>query len=179
VTWQKSACVYCPFNAMKEEAIVRLHNEPEQVAQALLLEYTSLCLNYRSTLYRDRSLMSIVRADKNEPAIAAFEVLKANTQMATYRVRRIMTSKGKGHRCTEQVSADLDSVITDRGLTTHFFHADDYNIKTGYAIERDGEYPQREEFFVRAPVTVASRARYGIPWFESKWQEMKQENLFA
>lgn len=79
VTWNKSACVYCAFNALKGDAITRLRNEPEQVARALMLEYTSLCFNHRSTLYRDRSLMSIFRADGNTAAIKAFRFAGPDT----------------------------------------------------------------------------------------------------
>jgi len=55
-TFLRSACVYCPFNRLGEDGVARLKRHPEQVAEALLLEYQSLCLNPRGTLYRNRTL---------------------------------------------------------------------------------------------------------------------------
>jgi hypothetical protein len=57
VTWRKSACVYCPFNALKNDAIDRHLEHPEQVADALVIEHMSMALNPRGTLYKGRSLI--------------------------------------------------------------------------------------------------------------------------
>jgi len=180
VRWKKSACSFCAFCSLNEEAVERFEEFPQDAARALLLEYTSLCLNHRSTLYKNRSLMSVLRKAANTTALESFQQLVSKTPMATYRVRRIMTSKGHGHRCTEQVDTDnLDALIAERGLTPITFHPDDYRIETGYAIQRDPEnFPAREEFYVRAPATVASRARYGISWFDEKWKALDQAALF-
>jgi hypothetical protein len=179
---RKSACVQCPFVSLTSEAVARLRSEPHQVARALLIEYTSLCFNHRSSLYKNRSLMSVLRKDNNNTPINAFHKLLSQTPLATYRVRRIMTSKGHGHRCTEQVSDaadDLSALIRTKNLSPLTFHKDDYNIETAYAVERQPDcFPTREEFYVRAPATVASRARYGIPWFEDKWNALDQATLF-
>ena len=52
-------------------------------------------------------------------------------------------------------------------------------LETAFAIERQlDHFPTREEFYVRAPATVATRARYGIPWFEAKWAAAAQHQLF-
>lgn len=100
--------------------------------------------------------------------------------MAVYRVRRIMTSEGHGHRCTEQLnSKSLDELIAEKGIVANITHEGDYDIRTAFVIEREiGKFPTREDFYVRAPATVASRARYGIPWFEAKWTEATQAGLF-
>jgi hypothetical protein len=177
---RRSSCVACPFVNLSTEAINRLRNEPHQVARALLIEYTSLCLNHRSSLYKNRTLMSVLRADNNTAAIDAFHNLLAQTPMATYHVRRIMTSKGHGHRCTQRIdNGDLDQLICTKNLTPVLSHPNDYKIKTGFAIERESKvFPAREEFYVSAPTTIASRARYGIPWFDTKWAEASQSALF-
>lgn len=177
---RRSACVQCPFVNLTADAIDRLRNEPHQVARALLIEYTSLCLNHRSSLYKNRSLMSVLRAHNNTAAINAFQDLLTRTPMATYRVRRIMTSKGHGHRCTQRIDeATLDELLYTKGLTAVVSHPADYAIRVGFAIERELDtFPAREEFYVAAPTTIASRARYGIPWFETKWTEAAQTSLF-
>ena len=179
VASRRSACVQCPFVNLTSDAIGRFQQEPNQVARALLIEYTSLCLNYRSSLFKNRSLMSVLRAHNNTVAINAFHDLINRTPMATYRVRRIMTSKGHGHRCTQRIDQTLDHLISTKGLTPIVLHPDDYNIEAAFLIERELDaFPTREEFYVTAPTTIASRARYGIPWFETKWAEAAQTTLF-
>jgi hypothetical protein len=177
---RRSACVQCPFVNLTHDAIHRLHDQPNQVARALLIEYTSLCLNHRSSLYKNRSLMSVLRAHNNTSGINAFHDLLSRTPMATYRVRRIMTSKGHGHRCTQRIDEiTLDELLSTKTLKPIVTHPDDYSIRVGFAIERELDtFPTREEFYVTAPTTVASRARYGIPWFETKWAEAAQTTLF-
>lgn len=179
IRWPRSFCTFCPFASLKGTAIERLTDEPQQLAHALMVEYTSLCFNHRSTLYKTRSLISLIR-DQNPQAIDAFHQLRQRTPMATYRVRRIMTSKGHGHRCTEQLTdTDLNQLITQYRLNPVMQHPGDYDIETAFAIEREFDhFPTREEFYVRAPDTVASRARHGIPWFEAKWREAAQAGLF-
>ena len=179
VASRRSACVQCPFVNLTLDAIHRFHDQPNQVARALLIEYTSLCLNHRSSLYKNPSLMSVLRANTNADAINAFYDFLNHTPIATYRVRRIMTSKGHGHRCTQSVAEPLYELISTKSLTPVVLHPDDYGIKVGYAIGREPDtFPTREEFYVTAPITVASRARYGIPWFETKWTEAAQTSFF-
>lgn len=180
VVSRRSACVQCPFVNLTSDAIRRLEDQPHQVARALLIEYTSLCLNHRSSLYKNRTLMSVLRAHKNYTALDAFSDLLTHTPMATYRVRRIMTSKGHGHRCTQRIDeSTLDELVSTKSLTPVVSHPDDYAIRIGLALEREVDtFPTREEFYVTAPSTVASRARYGIPWFETMWAEAAQTTLF-
>ena len=111
-------------------------------------------------------------------AIDSFHQLRSRTPAATYRVRRIMTSKGHGHRCTQLIDQPLSDIIREQNLTPRTFHSDDYTIDTGYARERNDKFPTREEFFVTAPVTVAARARHGIPWFENRWNALDQIPMF-
>jgi hypothetical protein len=180
VASRRSACVQCPFVNLTSEAVGRLNNEPNQVARALLIEYTSLCLNHRSSLYKNCSLMSVLRAHDNTAAISAFHDLLNRTPMATYRVRRIMTSRGRGHRCTQRIDeTTLDELLATKALKAVVSHPDDYAIRVGFAIQRElNTFPTREEFYVTAPTNVASRARYGIPWFETKWTKAGQATLF-
>lgn len=90
-----------------------------------------------------------------------------------------MTGRGRGHRCTQRIDeTTLDELLATRALKPVVSHPD-YAIRVGFAIERElNKFPSREEFYVTAPITVASRARYGIPWFETKWAEAAQTTLF-
>jgi len=42
ITWKKSACVYCPFNALRDDAIERQREHPRQVGDAMRIEHLSL-----------------------------------------------------------------------------------------------------------------------------------------
>lgn len=179
VEFAKSCCWFCPFASFKDNTLLRFEQYPEDAAQALMLEYTSLCLNHRATLYKSRSLMSILRKAGHTRALNAFDKLKTETPLATYRVRRIMASKGHGHRCTEIMSDSLSHLIATKRLKPATFHTDDYQIETAYARQRqENTFPTGEEFYVAAPSCVAARARYGIPWFDQRWQMLNQTQLF-
>ena len=95
VVWKKSACVFCAFNALGDSASARHQEHREQVGDALMLEYVSLALNPRATLYRDRSLIQITIQSGNRPALEAYERKLANQPWAVYRVRQIYSKKGK------------------------------------------------------------------------------------
>jgi hypothetical protein len=55
-----------------EDGIARLKRHPEQVAEALLLEYQSLCLNPRGAFYRNRTLLSIIVANQHTETLRYF-----------------------------------------------------------------------------------------------------------
>ena len=164
-TWPKSACVYCPFNALKADGIARLRQFPNQVAEALSLEYQSLSLNPRGTLYRDRTLSTIITEDGNIDALAQFERTLATSLWALYRVRRIYKGPGHADRAVEKLETGARDAMQARfaenssGLTVRVEHG----ISYGYVREREPDrYPTVEEFYVIAPAVIESKARYGF-----------------
>ncbi len=89
VVWKKSTCVQCPFNALKDEALARHREHPEQVAEAMLLEHLSLSMNPRGTLYRNQSLIQITDASGNHLATDAYRQRLSRARWDVYRVRRV------------------------------------------------------------------------------------------
>ena len=173
-SWQKSACVGCPFCARTEDALERMRNFPDRVADALLLEHQSLCLNPRGTLYRDQTLFSVVMQDGNSTALRLFAEKLAASEYALYRIRRIYKKKGKADRAVEKLCVGtrgniltcLQSLICSRRLSAR----EEHNIIYAYAREREPqEYPTCEEFYVAAPAVVESKTRHGFTWFEARW----------
>ena len=69
ITWKKSACVYCPFNALRDDAIERQREHPHQVGDAMRMEHLSLALNPRGTIYKGRSLIQITIEAGNDVAV--------------------------------------------------------------------------------------------------------------
>jgi hypothetical protein len=189
ITWRKSACVFCPFAHNRQNAaeLVERHREhPDQVADAMLLEHVSLAMNPRGTLYKSKSLIQITQAADNHRAVSAYEERLNATPWALYRVRRIYNAdrkspdkKGQADRAVERLAVlsrncaqaallrlagRLQSdVVTDRGI--------DYV----YQEHKATTYPTREHFYVTAPAVVETKARYGIDWFNGKWD---QQSLF-
>jgi hypothetical protein len=182
VVWKKSACVFCPFNALKADGMARMRQFPDRVAHALLLEHISLSMNLRGTLYRKGSLRSIVEQDGNVSALARFKERLDAAEFALYRVRRIYSKKGKADRAVERVMSgprpeverEFDKV--SRGLARRTQHGINY----GYEIERlANSYPAFESFYVCAPATVPSKTRYGFDWFDAKWNDLNPERPTA
>ncbi len=181
-SWQKSACVGCPFCARTEDALERMRNFPDRVADALMLEHQSLCLNPRGTLYRDETLFSVVMRDGNFAALRLFAERLAVSEYAIYRVRRIYKKKGKADRAVEKLCADtraamltcLQSLISSRQLSAR----EEHNITYAYVREREAQkYPACEEFYVAAPAAIESKTRYGFEWFEARWaQALNQDS---
>ena len=164
-----------PRNPPQPIGIARLRQFPNQVAEALSLEYQSLSLNPRGTLYRDRTLHSIITADGNIAALTEFERKLAASEWALYRVRRIYKGPGQADRAVEKLETGARAAIEARfaehssSLTVRVEHG----ISYGYVREREPDrYPTVEEFYVIAPAVIESKARYGFEWFEQRWQSV-------
>ena len=184
-TWPKSACIYCPFNALKEDGLARMRQFPEQVAGALLLEHQSLALNPRGMLYRDRTLHSIIAGDHHTEALRHFQQRLAAAEYALYRVRRIYRAPGQADRAVEKRLTGRRAQMNEafEEISSLLKVRVEHDIRYGYVREREPDhYPTVEEFFVVAPAAVESKTRYGFAWFEARWNEALgqtgQERLF-
>jgi len=193
ITWLKSACVQCPFNALSDDALARHREHPEQVADAMLLEHVSLSLNPRGTLYRNQGLIEITEADGNRLASTHFRE-KLNRQPWTlYRVRRLYragkdkdgrpstSKKGAAIRAVERMAPDMSQADAIERLRTLALPGDEIeerrDIRYIYRKRRGASFPTREEFLVAAPAVVETKARYGLEWFEREW-DAPQLSLF-
>ncbi len=193
VSWKKSACVQCPFNALKEEALARHKEHPEQVAQAMMLEHVSLALNPRGTLYRAQSLIEITSANGNTAATDHFRLDLRQQPWTIYRVRRVYHAgkdrsgnicpdkKGNAIRSVECVAQNADRETMFANLRALAGPTDEMVEQRGiqyvYRSRCQTTYPTREEFFVAAPAVVKPKARYGMEWFERQWA-VPQMSLF-
>ena len=183
VIWRKSACVYCPFNALKNDAIDRHLEHPEQVADALLLEHMSMALNPRGTLYKGTSLIQIATKAGNDAALNGYRQRIDSLKWAQYRVRRIYSGKGRADRAVEKLAvfasaiearANLGGVAACLGLPIEELRGIPYVWRQRRS---ETEFPTREEFWTIAPALVEAKARGGLARFDSKWSE-NQMGLF-
>lgn len=183
--WPKSACLYCPFNSLKADGIERMRGFPHHVAEALALEHQSLALNPRGTLYRDKTLHSIITGDQQTEALMIFRQGLEVAEYALYRVRRIYKAPGQADRAVERLETGTRDEMLGRFRQTASTFAVRivHGISYGYVREREPDrYPAIEEFFVVAPAAVESKTRHGFDWFEARWKaalgETAQGNLF-
>ncbi len=184
VVWKKSACVYCPFNALRDDAIERHKVHADQVAEALALEHVSMALNPRGSLYKNRSLIEITQDAGNETALKNYGELLRSERWALYRVRRIYPAKATADRAVEVLGVYENEIAAVEALrAAGATLARPVEISRGIAYvwcERRSEtvFPTREEFMTVAPAVVATKARNGIPRFEQKWSAL-QLRLFS
>lgn len=194
VVWRKSACTFCPFNTLRQDALLRHKEHPEQVADALLLEHVSLSLNPRGTLYRNQSLIDITDASGNRIATNSFQQKLDAAPWTVYRVRRICsagkdssgrsspTKKGTVLRAVERLTDNLPRHEAEAYLHQMVRKADEIEVRRGitylYRRRRETSFPTREEFFVASPAVVETKARYGLDWFEQQWDD-RQGSLFC
>jgi hypothetical protein len=182
MVWQKSACVECPFNALRADALTRHRLHPEQVAEAMELELVSLALNPRGTLYPNASLIQITLEHGDRQAARAYRSRLAASSWSLYRVRRIYhpgktdgivnpTRKGTADRAVERLSTfpkraeaerQLDLLARDRDTAIEHGRG----LRYVYMERRGKSYPAREEFYTVAPSHVPTKARHGIEWFD-------------
>ena len=185
IVWQKSACVECPFNALKADAVERHRRHPGQVADAMLLELLSLALNPRGTLYPKKSLIQITLANGDDGTAAAFQALLVGSQWSVYRVRRIYHArktdgapdpkkKGMADRAVERLHTFSSREEADRslGLLAASLGLElemSRGLRYAYRERRRSEYPAREEFYTVAPSHVQTKARYGVEHSDDQW----------
>jgi len=185
VTWKKSACVYCPFLALNESAIERHKEHPSQVADAMMLEYVSLAMNPRGTLYKEKSLIEIARKTGNTDAIQEFERRLRYSRWALYRVRRVYSAKGRADRAVEKLARfgtleDALEVLRRLAARSGLELEEKRGLSYAWRERRsEGDYPTREELFTVAPDSVETKARYGLDWFEQRWAALQMNLLFS
>ena len=175
VIWRKSACVFCPFSCNKQAAddlAIRQAEYPEEVAEAMMLEHISLSLNPGGVLYSNKALKDFVQERKNTAALAAYHRKLSRTPWTIYRVRRIWKGVSIADRAIEKRGDYSDQNAAEASLTAAPMGEVKHLREIAYDVvsERDKSYfPSREEYYVAAPALAQTKARYGIPKFDSRW----------
>lgn len=189
----RSACVYCPFCNVDDEVLARHREHPEQIADALILERGSLCMNPRGTLYRGKSLWEITERAGHTEILAIFEERLQAEAHAVYRVRRLYAAKsnpdgttnsakkGNVQRAVERLTDPLPLAEAQQAWDREVAGGGTVETHRGISYlyrERCAEtYPTREDFLVVAPAVIDTKARYGIEWFNDIW-DSRQRTLF-
>ena len=93
ITWVRSRCCFCPFNRLTADDIERHRQHPEELAEALLIEFIALAMNPRATLYPKRSLYKVATAHQLHRGLQLFDDHLAHCEWGYYRVRRLYHMK--------------------------------------------------------------------------------------
>jgi hypothetical protein len=172
IVWPKSCCTFCPFTSGREELLRRYRIFPLQAAEAVMLEYVSMALNPRMSLYSGRSLLSSIRVDGNARVLELFEEMLNGDAWAVYRVRRIYFNNScwrkteivaRGTR--EEVSAAI-YLFGDGELNTVTEH-----LRIMVREKEQGKAFPREEFFVASPARAIEKSR---PSFDERWAQVDE-----
>ena len=179
IEWQRSACVYCPFNALGPTGLDRQRIHADQVGDAMAMEHVSLALNPRGTLYKKHSLIELAVTSSYDAAIARYNLRLRSGTWAVYRVRRIYAARGRADRAVEKLAAFADQESAENRLQQLAAELE-LSVERLRGIpyvfrERRSEsvFPTREDFLTVAPAAVDDKARYGLPWFEQKWTALQ------
>ena len=120
----------CLFNVLSDEVLARHREHLKQVADAMLLDYASLFLNPRDTLYRDQSLIEITEAGGNQLASIHFRDKLDRQPRILYRVRRLYragkdkdgspsaSKKGAAIRAVERLAPEMSRADAIERLRT-------------------------------------------------------------
>lgn len=175
--WEKSACVFCPFNGQvyKEtpRGLSRLVSHKRGAVEALLLERMSLSLNPRGQLYRNSALIDIIHRRLDDARfselLACYDAELAKTDWALYRVRRKYTKKGKAARAVERLQVGSQAEMLDRLAPIAGERVERRDIQYVYQLHRGSVYPAYEEFHTVGPALVNDKTRYGFDHFNERW----------
>ncbi len=178
IAWRKSHCSFCPFCAEaakgQQGAVDRWNEAPEQTARGMLVEYNSLCFNWRGHLYRDKALRDVVQLKHANAAMVEFAKLLDECEWALYRVRRIYTGKGDAMRYVQKIQPQARGTLVSNTLEKyHGQIVTKRGIDYLVMIEREEDvYPTREEFYVVAPSFMDDKLRGKPEKFNERWERV-------
>jgi hypothetical protein len=173
-SWPKSMCSYCPFTGGREHLLERFRTDPDEAALALLIEFVSLALNPRMTLFSGgRSLRSVVEADDRLGAARArFAEELQRRPWALYEVRRVFYAPGVADRKVEALATgsyeEMVQAIAERAAQEQLeveVNGEYRRVHPRRRVEAS-TYPMVEHMLTIAPSTVAdkSRKRFNAAW---------------
>lgn len=187
VTWSRSCCGFCPFQAGREVELLyeRWRQNPAAADRALRMEFLSVALNPRSTLFgRKRSARQVAIHAGLRDLVHAVDEDLATVPWAVYRVRRAYPAR-KLDRAKASVPANWDPYAkgqASRSLRTLTVGTceqartvvsalggqpeGDHHLVRAWIHRAGPPYPSREEFLVAAPAGVPDKTG---PAFSTVW----------
>lgn len=210
IVWQKSCCGWCVFDKESSKCtpkgVERKRRHPEETADALMVEYHSLCLNERGMLYVKKSLRTVVLSTDQVEAMRLFEERLARLRFSLFEVKRVFKKKGKAARSVIRVASGtrvemtalFDEHVTRLGLRVKSTHGINYGVfaeptlteeRIVDAVDKLGRrrkkrirpeviFPAVEGFLVLAPERIAEKVQGRYADFERKFAQVARLRKF-
>ncbi|MEU1883508.1 hypothetical protein ABZ470_39895 [Streptosporangium sp. NPDC020072] len=179
VTWEKSACTYCPFAlsspAGRDHTISRYLDSPEEAMLPLVMEYVSIAVNSRQSLRKQGSLHAdLVKTPGSAPLLARFTKHLHDVDWAVYRMRRALLAKSGDMMARGETARSLVTHATgsrEQMLAELHRLADKHQGQVQRAgdhhrlwlAERNPYFPCREDAFIAAPATAIDKTNDRFP----------------
>lgn len=193
VTWNKSACTFCPFAlataAGRQATFARFKQDPSAGVFALMMEHTAVALNPTQGLIAGARLYDAMEAagDMSE-VLDAFHAELDETRHAFYGVRRILRARkndpsklANASRSVTTVAtgsrAEMEALLAGTAPELGVDRAD--RVVRRHLRHRGESLPTVEHFQVVAPAGVRDkeRAQFGTWWAEMTGQATGADQL--
>lgn len=190
VTWEKSACVMCPFalatSSGRTATFARFRQDPTAGAFALMLEHTAVALNPTQGLIAGDRLYDAMAADRAmDEILSLFHAELDATTHALYDVRRILrprkddpTKLANAARAVTTIATGarhaMVELLTSAAGTDVVSHAD--RVVRRHIRHRTAELPSVEHFHVVAPAGVLDKQQQK---FSTWWTNLTGETMGA
>lgn len=180
----KSCCSFCPFalssSAGRASSIDRFRREPQDAADALLLEYVARSINPSQTLIVGSSLADLIGSAGLSSVTGIFHARLNSCDWSLYEVRRVVRPTRTGGRGMIARALDVAATGTRAAMTELLATRPGRRTIGGDSIVRhvlhDRVRGDRvDHWFVAAPSGADSKQLNG---FEQWWQEATGDGLF-
>jgi hypothetical protein len=167
--WPKSACSYCPFTMGEDPVMQRYLRFPEEAARSVFIEYVSMALNYRQSLYPEQeTLLAVVHGLGQAAALTRFEQMLDESVWGLYWIRRIYTDSTHAYRSVRILEEGSRVQIQGDLLPAYGQISMEGGIPRVISIQRAQDtYPALEEMYVAAPRTVENKDRFKD--YDARW----------
>ena len=180
----KSCCSFCPFalssSAGRVSSIDRYRQEPQDAADALLLEYVARSINPSQTLIVNSSLADLITNAGLTAATSIFRRRLDSCDWSLYEVRRVVRPAKNGGRGMIARALEVVATGTRAAMTEQLAAQPGLRTLGGDGIVRhvvhDRAHGDRvDHWFVAAPTGADSKQLSG---FEQWWQQSTGDGLF-
>jgi hypothetical protein len=170
VDWPKSACAYCPFTMGEDPVMQRFRQYPDEAAKSIFIEYVSMALNHRQSLYpEEQTLLMAVYALGLSDVLQRFEDMLNSSTWGLYWIRRIYYAPQHAYRSVRILQEGDRASIQGVLLPSYGNVSLEGGIPRVISIPRICDtYPVLEETLTAAPRTVEPKDTF--KGYDEKWE---------
>ena len=150
--------------------MTRFQQYPEEAAKGVFMEYVSMALNHRQTLYpKEKTLLAAVTAMGMDNVLESFQNKLEESEWGLYWIRRIYYAPAHAYRSVRILETGSWNEMQNELLPTYGDVTTEGGVPRVISIQRTpGEYPVLEEMMVAAPRTVEPKDTF--KHYDEKWE---------